>query len=93
MCALSENPAVIPPSLADIEIDELVLYGAVAERLCRAGLTYCTAYAPHASRRIRTGRMLKNHVESACAYGDMPTPSMGAPHSGQRPSRMRFLRM
>lgn len=39
----------IHPDLEDIEIEELVLYGDVAERLEKAKLTYRTAYSP---RRI-----------------------------------------
>jgi uncharacterized Fe-S cluster-containing radical SAM superfamily protein len=44
---LRERLAAIAPPLADIEIEELVLYGDVAERLHRAGLSYRTAYTPH----------------------------------------------
>lgn len=45
--ALRERLAAIAPPLADIEVEELVLYGDVAERLRRAGLVYRTAHTPH----------------------------------------------
>lgn len=44
--ALRERLATIAPSLADIEVEELVLYGDVAERLRRAGLDYRAAHTP-----------------------------------------------
>jgi uncharacterized Fe-S cluster-containing radical SAM superfamily protein len=44
--ALRERLAAIAPSLADFEVEELVLYGDVAERLRRAGLGYRAAHTP-----------------------------------------------
>jgi uncharacterized Fe-S cluster-containing radical SAM superfamily protein len=41
-----ERLAATAPPLADIEVEELVLYGDVAERLRRAGIGYRTAHAP-----------------------------------------------
>ncbi len=43
---LRKRLAQIAPGLSDIETEELVLYGDVAERLRRAGIRYCTAYRP-----------------------------------------------
>lgn len=44
--ALQRRLASIAPPLGDLEIEELVLYGNVAERLRRAGLGFASAYAP-----------------------------------------------
>ncbi len=44
--ALGKRLAAIAPGLADIEAEELVLYGDVAERLKRAGIRYHSAYLP-----------------------------------------------
>jgi hypothetical protein len=44
--ARRERLAAIAPSLADFEVEELVLYGDVAERLRRAGLGYRAAHTP-----------------------------------------------
>ncbi len=44
--ALRRRLGAIAPELADLEIEELVLYEGIAERLHRAGLTYRTAYTP-----------------------------------------------
>ncbi len=43
---LRERLAEISPQLADIEPEELVLYGDVAERLKRAGILYRSAFRP-----------------------------------------------
>jgi uncharacterized Fe-S cluster-containing radical SAM superfamily protein len=44
---LQKRLGSIHPDLEDIEIEELVLYGDVAERLKKAKLTCRTAYPPH----------------------------------------------
>ncbi len=44
--ALRRRLASIAAPLGDLEIEELVLYGQVAERLRRAGVEYGSAYAP-----------------------------------------------
>ncbi len=44
--SLCDRLAEIAPQLADIEIEELVLYGDVAERLKRAGIRYRSAFHP-----------------------------------------------
>jgi len=47
VCALRHRLAEIAPTFADeLEIEELVLYAGIAERLRDAGLTYRTAYTP-----------------------------------------------
>ncbi len=46
IAALRERLAAIHPDFADFEIEELVLYGGVKERLERAGIAYRTAYEP-----------------------------------------------
>lgn len=43
---LRDRLATIHPRFADFEVEELVLYGDVKERLERAGIGYRTAYAP-----------------------------------------------
>ena len=47
--ALQESLKAIDPALEDIEVEELVLYGSVEERLKKAGLLHKTAHDP---RRI-----------------------------------------
>jgi uncharacterized Fe-S cluster-containing radical SAM superfamily protein len=49
VAALRERVAVIHPDFADFEVEELVLYGGVKERLERAGLAYRTAFKPRAT--------------------------------------------
>lgn len=44
--ALRQRLSGIAPALADIEIEELVLYGDVEQRLRQAGISYRTAYSP-----------------------------------------------
>ncbi len=44
--ALRRRLAAIAPTLASLEIEELILYGDVAERLKRFGLAYRSAYTP-----------------------------------------------
>lgn len=46
VATLRKRLAEIAPGLADIETEELVLYGDVAERLKRAGIRYRSAYRP-----------------------------------------------
>jgi hypothetical protein len=44
--ALQRRLGAIAPELAEIEVEELVLYRDVEERLRKAGIRYRTAYAP-----------------------------------------------
>ncbi|RPH76213.1 MAG: radical SAM protein [Nitrospiraceae bacterium] len=46
IATLRERLAAIHPDFADFEVEELVLYSGVKERLERAGLAYRTAYEP-----------------------------------------------
>lgn len=46
VATLGKRLAEIAPEMADIECEELVLYGDVAERLKRAGIRYRSAYPP-----------------------------------------------
>ncbi len=46
LAALRTRLAAIETRFADFEIEELVLYGDVAERLAAAGITYRKAYSP-----------------------------------------------
>ena len=49
IATLRERLAAIHPDFADFEVEELVLYGGVKERLERAGLAYRTAFEPRAT--------------------------------------------
>ena len=43
---LQKRLGAIAPELAEIEVEELVLYREVEERLKKAGVRYRTAYTP-----------------------------------------------
>jgi uncharacterized Fe-S cluster-containing radical SAM superfamily protein len=49
IATLRERLAAIHPDFADFEVEELVFYGGVKERLERAGLAYRTAFEPSAT--------------------------------------------